>query len=103
MQPHHQETRYYYHTTTNPSLIDQVGTEAAKGLASGLGSVIERLDPGSAPGVQATLFGINRGLDADLVARSMRTTLAPSVVDVSDSPYYIYESQGASHYDDYDW
>lgn len=92
-----------YTTTTDPSLLDTIGTETAKAFASGLGSVIERIDPGAAPGVRATVYGIDRGLDADLEARSTHT-IAREVDDlVYDEPYYTYTSHGQSVYNNYDW
>jgi len=65
---HHTDT--YHH---DPSTIDVIGTEAAKGGVSLLGSAIKRIDPGATAGVDVDVWQINRMLDDQPEAKGYDT------------------------------
>lgn len=76
----------HYVTSLSPSFSDQVGTAAAGAALDFFGALITHVDPGAAPGVQATTAGIKANLAADVAARSTHTSWVQSS---SQLPYDV--------------
>lgn len=66
--------RLQYTTTTQNSAVDVIGTELAKFAVHAIAGGLKQVNPGLTPGVDATVFGIDRSLDHDLAQRSVQTT-----------------------------
>lgn len=85
--------RVQYTTTSNVSTIDKVGTALAKGVLALAGGVVERIDPGLAPGIDVITRAIGDNFDRENVARGTRTT-STIVYDPIHSYTYNYEPIG---------
>jgi len=82
----------YYRTETDVPLGDKIGTAIASAGLSLMGSAMKRVSPGLAPGIDMAIYGINRNMEADNVARNTRTV-----------PYVKDEYSYTSHYENYDF
>lgn len=86
------DVHYYQTYEQTAGLGDQVGTALAQAATSLFGGVIERLDPGAAPGVRATVRGVNDNMQAQL-RRAPVTVLRTETVS-TPVDYWEYRAEG---------
>jgi hypothetical protein len=70
-------------------LGDQIGVKTAEGLVDVLGSIVTRIDPGAAPGVQIDEYGISHNLEEDAL---LRAGTHVEYVPHDDTEVYTYDS-----------
>jgi len=85
---HHSD--YISTTHVDPPLSNQAYATVMNGIASGLGGIIERVDPGLTPAVETEKYALSQQLEHDWLQGEDVNTFHHNDTITQDPDYYTY-------------